>query len=282
MEGPAARTRSGLAPVARLSWPTTTAPRAGVHAELEDVRPGVVPRRVQIQVRAGARPRVEVRDEQCRLVVHGPRARLAERSDDAASAANHDRSRIVAIRRVVVLRIVGPRRELASREHVAAPLQGHVSHRGDPDLAIVDGPHGSLVIPAWQLFPASTVRGGGDGAVIGFDRRFQGEETLAAAIRSLRLGVMPRVVVVHAEDRTMLRPTQDGLEVSGIVDALRTARFEVVEWMPGRTERPIEAPGRPTVWFVTPPLQRSGLEYTDSERSLIDATRALLAEGAPV
>lgn len=150
------------------------------------------------------------------------------------------------------------------------------------DLAIVDGPRGSLVIPAWQLFPASTVRGGGDGAVIGFDRRFQGEETLAAAIRSLRLGAMPRVVVVHAEDRTMLRPTEDGLEVAGIVDALRTARFEVVEWMPGRTDRPLDDPGRATVWFVTPPLQRSGLEYSESERALIDATTALLAEGEPV
>ncbi len=149
------------------------------------------------------------------------------------------------------------------------------------DLAIVDGPRGSVIIPAWQLFPASTVRGGGD-VVIGFDRRFQGEETLAAAIRSLRIGTMPRVVVVHAEDRTMLRPTDDGLEVAGIVDALRTARFEVEEWMPGRTPRPIAESDRPTVWYVTPPLQRSGLEYSEAERALLDATRALLAEGEPV
>ncbi len=150
------------------------------------------------------------------------------------------------------------------------------------DLAIVDGPRGSVIIPAWQLFPASTVRGGGDGAVIGFDRRFQGEETLAAAIRALRIGAMPRVVIVHAEDRTMLRPTDDGLEVAGIADALRTARFEVEEWMPGRTPRPVADPDRETVWYVTPPLQRSGLEYTESERALLDATRALLAEGESV
>ncbi len=150
------------------------------------------------------------------------------------------------------------------------------------DLAIVDGPRGSVIIPAWQLFPASTVRGGGDGAVIGFDRRFQGEETLAAAIRSLRIGAMPRVVVVHAEDRTMLRPTDEGMEVAGIVDALRTARFQVEEWMPGRTPRPATDPDRTTVWFVTPPLQRTGLEYSESERALIDATMALLAEGEPV
>ncbi len=149
------------------------------------------------------------------------------------------------------------------------------------DLAIVDGPRGSVIIPAWQLFPASTVRGGGD-VVIGFDRRFQGEETLAAAIRSLRIGTMPRVVVVHAEDRTMLRPTDDGLEVAGIVDALRTARFEVEEWMPGRTPRPVAESDRPTVWYVTPPLQRSGLEYSEAERALLDATKALLAEGEPV
>jgi hypothetical protein len=126
------------------------------------------------------------------------------------------------------------------------------------------------------------VRGGGDGAVIGFDRRFQGEETLAAAIRSLRIGAMPRVVVVHAEDRTMLRPTDEGLEVAGIVDALRTARFDVEEWMPGRTPRPAADPDRTTVWYVTPPLQRSGMEYSESERALLDATTALLAEGEPV
>lgn len=150
------------------------------------------------------------------------------------------------------------------------------------DLAIVDGPRGSVIIPAWQLFPASAVRGGGDDVVIGFDRRFQGEETLAAAIRSLRIGAMPRVVVVHAEERTLLRPTEEGLEVAGVMDALRTARFEIEEWIPGRTDRPTTDPTRKTVWFVTPPLQRTGLEYSEAERALLDATTALIAEGEPV
>lgn len=138
------------------------------------------------------------------------------------------------------------------------------------------------MIPGWQLFPASAVTGASSGSVIGFDRRFQGEETLTGAIRALRTGRMPRVVVVHAEDRSMLRTRDDGLELASVADALRTARYDVEEWIPGRTERPLVEPDRPTVWFVMPPLQRTGLEYGESERALLDATSALVAEGAPV
>ncbi|MAD20302.1 MAG: hypothetical protein CMJ52_09040 [Planctomycetaceae bacterium] len=150
------------------------------------------------------------------------------------------------------------------------------------DVAIVDGPAGTTVIPGWQLFPASAVREGGEGTVVGFDRRFQGEETLVSAIRALRIGDMPQVVFVHAEDRSLLRDRDDGLEVAGVANALRTARFEVSEWIPGRTDRPAVDPKRRTVWFISPPLQRSGLEYGENEKALLDATRALIAEGEPV
>ena len=94
------------------------------------------------------------------------------------------------------------------------------------DVAILSGPPGSTVIPGWQLFPATAVTGAGDRSVIGFDRRFQGEEMLAGAIRSLRTGRMPRVVVVHAEDRSMLRSRDDGLEVASIADANRVGSCE--------------------------------------------------------
>ena len=150
------------------------------------------------------------------------------------------------------------------------------------DVAILTGPAGSTVIPGWQLFPATAVTGASDRAVIGFDRRFQGEEMLAGAIRALRTGRMPRVVVVHGEDRSMLRSREDGLEVASIADALRTARYDVEEWIPGRTERPVPDLDRKTVWFVVPPLQRSGLEYGEAERSLLDATASLIADGQPV
>ena len=150
------------------------------------------------------------------------------------------------------------------------------------DVAIVDGPRGSIVIPAWQLFPSEAVREAGDGVVVGFDRRFQGEETLASAIRALRIGTMPRVVIVHPESRTMLRPTEDGLDYSGMVDALRRARYEVIEWIPGRTSRPVEDLDRATVWMVMPALQRQGLEYSDAEKAVIEATAALVEEGRPV
>ncbi|MCH2162870.1 MAG: ABC transporter permease, partial [Phycisphaerales bacterium] len=72
------------------------------------------------------------------------------------------------------------------------------------DAAIVEGPQGVMVIPAWQLFPSTAVTRE-SGSVIGFDRRFRGEETLAAAIRSLRAESMPRVVFVHPEEGSMLR-----------------------------------------------------------------------------
>lgn len=181
----------------------------------------------------------------------------------------------------VLLRASGDELAVLEESHplVAAVIAESIA---EGDVAIVDGPRGSLVIPAWQLFPASAVRQGGDGAVVGFDRRFQGEETLAAAIRALRLGRMPRVVFVHAEDRSLLRDRDDGLEVAGITNALRTARFEVAEWIPGRTERPLAAPERTTVWFVLPPLQRKGLEYGDAEKALLGAATGLIAEGEPV
>ncbi|MDG2022031.1 MAG: ABC transporter permease subunit [Phycisphaerales bacterium] len=181
----------------------------------------------------------------------------------------------------VVLRASGDELAVLEEAHplVAAVIAESIA---EGDVAIVDGPRGSLVIPAWQLFPASAVRQGGDGAVVGFDRRFQGEETLAAAIRALQLGRMPRVVFVHAEDRSLLRDRDDGLEVAGITNALRTARFEVAEWIPGRTERPLAAPERTTVWFVLPPLQRKGLEYGDPEKALLGAATGLIAEGEPV
>ena len=150
------------------------------------------------------------------------------------------------------------------------------------DLAVVDGPPGSLVIPAWKLFPSSAIRESDAGAVVGFDRRFQGEEMLTSAIRALQIGVMPRVVIVHSEDRTMLRPTDEGMEYAAITEALRTARYEVLEWIPGRTERPVDDLDRVTVWMVMPTLQRTGLEYGDTEKAVLAAATELIAAGEPV
>lgn len=150
------------------------------------------------------------------------------------------------------------------------------------DLAIVVGPEGFLIVPPWQLFPPLAVTRDG-GSVIGFDRRFRGEEALSGAIRALRSGVMPRVVFVHPEERSMLRAREDGLDVFAVAEAMRTARMTVEEWMPGQTTRPgAAAAGAPTVWVVLPPIQRSGLEYSTNERAVINATIALLAEGKNV
>jgi hypothetical protein len=150
------------------------------------------------------------------------------------------------------------------------------------DAALVEGPSGVAVIPSWQLFPSSAVTRDG-GAVIGFDRRFRGEETLSATIRALTLGSMPRVVFVHPEERSILRQRDDGMDVSAVADAMRTARIDVEEWMPGQTTRPRSADGdQPTVWIVQPPLRRTGLEYQERELDVIEATRALIDEGEAV
>ena len=150
------------------------------------------------------------------------------------------------------------------------------------DVAIVSGPNGFLIVPPWQLFPPTAVTRE-SGSVIGFDRRFRGEEVLASAIRALEKGVMPHIVFVHAEERSMLRSRDDGMDVYAVAEAMRTARMTVEEWTPSQHSRPApQASGAPTVWVVLPPLRRTGIAYQESEHTLIEATRSLLADGEAV
>ncbi|MEC8560666.1 MAG: ABC transporter permease [Planctomycetota bacterium] len=149
------------------------------------------------------------------------------------------------------------------------------------EAAIVLSPSsGAAVVPAWQLFPRSTTEAS-DGTVR-IDRRFRGEEVLAGAIRSLDLEERPWVVLVHGEDRRMLRPSEQGSDFYALADALRAARHDVVEWNVNTSDRPIPPAGTRPVWVVLPPLQRSGLEVSPTERSLLSATRTLLRERQPV
>lgn len=150
------------------------------------------------------------------------------------------------------------------------------------DVAIVSGPQGFLIVPPWQLFPPSAVTRE-SGSVIGFDRRFRGEEVLASAIRAIEQGVMPHVIFMHSEERSMLRSRDDGMDVYAVAEAMRTARMTVDEWMPSQTSRPApQADGASRVWVVLPPLRRTGIAYQESEHTLIAATRSLLADGEAV
>ena len=149
------------------------------------------------------------------------------------------------------------------------------------EAAIVIGPSdGAAVVPAWQLFPRRTLDPG-DGTVR-LDRRFRGEEVLAGAIRSLQMDERPWVVFVHAEDRQMLRPSENGSDLFALSDALQAARYDIAEWNVTIGERPIAPTGTRPVWVIVPPLAREGLELSEAEKSLLLATETLIQEGQPI
>ncbi|MCA9285168.1 MAG: hypothetical protein KDA22_08150, partial [Phycisphaerales bacterium] len=147
------------------------------------------------------------------------------------------------------------------------------------EAAIIVGPAGAAVVPSWQLFPSVSTRSGREG--VAFDRRFRGEQVIAGAIRSL-LEPMPLCVFVHAEERSLLKASEDRLDLSAAADALRSARFDVREWPVTAATRPVARPGQRIVWIVVPPLRRTGLEISRNERTVLERTRALVAEGQPV
>lgn len=147
------------------------------------------------------------------------------------------------------------------------------------EVAIVLSPDGAAVVPSWQLFPS--VAGRSTGANVTFDRRFRGEQVIAGAIRSL-LEPMPMVVFVHGENRSLLRPADDRMDLAAAADALRSARFDVREWTVSSANRPVPAPGQAAVWVIVPPLRRTGLELSTEERTLLQRTTTLIEEGQPV
>jgi len=147
------------------------------------------------------------------------------------------------------------------------------------ETAIVSGPLGTTAIPSWQLLPR--LAAGGEDAPVRFDRRFRGEQVIAAAIRSLR-ETPPTVVLVHAEERSLLRSTTEGSDLHAITDALRASRIEVREWFIADAAAPSIPDRSRAVWMVVPPMTRRGVETSAAERLLIDRTRALLDRGEPV
>lgn len=146
------------------------------------------------------------------------------------------------------------------------------------DAVIVSGPDRVAAIPGWQLLPPVEARGDGRS----FDRRFRGEEAIASALRALARGLSPEVIVVHAEGRSLLKPSQDRADLSAVADALRSARCSVREWQPALEPRPQPRDGRRIVWLVVPPLRRAGVDLDPRERKLLDACDRLVAGHDPM
>ena len=80
----------------------------------------------------------------------------------------------------------------------------------------------------------------------------------------------------------MLQPSENGSDFFALADSLRAARYEVTEWNVTTMERPVAPANRRPVWIVLPPLQRDGVEVSPAERRLLQETRTLLQERAPV
>lgn len=117
------------------------------------------------------------------------------------------------------------------------------------------------------------------GESVRVDRRFRVEQLVAGAMRSVLDAARPVAVIVHAGEASILDPTQDGQDCSGIADAMRTARIAVREWRVGREPRPIVP--ETAAWFIMPP-RNFAIEQDASERALLGAASALIAEGRGV
>lgn len=159
------------------------------------------------------------------------------------------------------------------------------------EVAVIVGPPGAAVVPSWQLLSAG---GAGEAPDRRFgDRRFRGEQVLAAALRSL-LRPPPMVVLLHAEEASPLRATADRNDLAAVGEALRAARYDVQEWRIEDPAPPIPSRGAAAeasrapdasanvVYLVAPPMSRRGIDLDPRERVLIDRTRRLIEEGKPV
>ena len=145
------------------------------------------------------------------------------------------------------------------------------------DCAIVAGPPGIVTVPGWQLVAGTAGAGGA-----ALDRRFRGEHSIASALRALRSGSAPIAVIVHSGAPGIMRPAPDRADLAAAADALRTARVEVREWIPGESPQPAIPAGRPVVWVVLAPIDRDAMVESPRERELLAAARRLVTQAQPV
>jgi hypothetical protein len=89
-------------------------------------------------------------------------------------------------------------------------------------------------------------------------------------------------VLAHAQEESMLIRQAQNIDLVGAAGVLKASRFDVAEWMVGRSERPQAKPGQAVVWIIVPPVARQDLEPSPSELALVEATRQLLDDGEAV
>jgi len=77
---------------------------------------------------------------------------------------------------------------------------------------------------------ACTACASGARGAVAFDRRFRGEQVIAAAIRAMRSGTLPMAVFVHAGNPGMLRPSPDHADFAAAADALRSRIGDELGW----------------------------------------------------
>ncbi len=205
--------------------------------------------------------------------------RLFERWEDSAAAKGV---------RDLAARSRKPYSEMAQRLQACADLLSQLEplelsevgrQLAEGECAVILGPSRAAVVPSWQLFPraaAASQQG------VKFDRRFRGEEVISSAIRSMHLKRMPMVVFMHAEGESLLRRRNDSLDLLAMADALRAARLDVREWIIGSGPAPIPMQDQTAVWVVVPPIQRSSMELSKTEQTLLRETRSLVERGQPV
>ncbi|MDP7028716.1 MAG: Gldg family protein [Phycisphaerales bacterium] len=163
-----------------------------------------------------------------------------------------------------------------------APLASadHGRHLLGGEAAVIIGPGGSRVIPGAQLVPNSMAAAGS--GRVAFDQRFRGEQLIAAAMRSIKDGLRPRVVFMHDEETSVVAPGRPERDVSGVASMLEAAGWTVQEWQPHVTPSPASWSAGPTAWVVLPSVGRGRLEARASESALLRAAHELLASGQGV
>ncbi len=149
------------------------------------------------------------------------------------------------------------------------------------DAAIVMGPDRAAVIESSQLFPGTVTSGGRDGGVR-YDQRFRGEQVISAAIRSLQYETMPAVVFMHSHEGSLLqRDREQQTDLVAVQSMLESNRFEVKEWVIGRSDRPRFDDDRPVVWVPLPPRTPTP-EIDRRQRQLLEEIGELIDDGEPM
>jgi len=140
---------------------------------------------------------------------------------------------------------------------------------------VVESPNGIVFVPDSAL----AVNAVDQGSIVRFDRRYRMEQLIAGAIRSILDLRKPELIIVHAQERSMLTSAADGFDCTAISDACRAARIAVREWNVTAEPQPIA--DERAVWMIIPP-RTVAVERDAIERALLEAINGLVTQGRPL